>query len=140
MQMKIRNLGKPKKYGNLRRRQFIQLINRTDQYWMEILGNKLFHDLNYYDLFTQMWLQHDGTFHKSELYRLMPNISQRTAVKYVQIAIDHGFLIEHSDPQDLRSKRITMSAELKRKIELFLDYAISVFETFPPQDSQPPHS
>ena len=98
---------------------------------MDVLGDKLFHDLNYYDLFTQMWLKHDHIFHKSELHQLMPNISQRTAVKYVQIAIDHGLLIEHTDPEDLRSKLITMSAGLKRKIELFLDYSISVFEGAP---------
>jgi hypothetical protein len=102
---------------------------------MDVLGDKLFHDLNYYDLFTQMWLLLDGTtrdtFHKSELHQLMPNISQRTAVKYIQIAIDHGLLIEHMDPEDLRSRQITMSAGLKRKIELFLDYSISVFEVFP---------
>ena len=115
----------------MRRRQFVQLINRTDQYWMDILGDKLFHDLNYYDLFTQMWLKHNHTFHKSELHQLMPNVSQRTAVKYIQIAIDHGLLIEQADPEDLRSKRITMSAGLKRKIELFLDYSISVFEGHP---------
>jgi hypothetical protein len=114
--------------SNTKRRQFVQMINRTDQYWMDILGDKLFHDLNYYDLFTQMWLKHEQTFHKSEQHQLMPNISQRTAVKYVQIAIDHGLLIEHADPEDLRSKLITMSAGLKRKIELFLDYSISVFE------------
>jgi len=87
-----------------------------------------------------MWLRHNDTFYKSELHRLMPHISQRTAVKYIQIAIDHGFLVEHPDPEDLRSKRITMSADLKRKIELFLDYSISVFETFSLPDSQPPHS
>jgi hypothetical protein len=107
------------------------MINRTDQYWMDILGDKLFHDLNYYDLFTQMWLKHNQTFHKSELHQLMPNVSQRTAVKYIQIAIDHGLLIEQADPADLRSKRITMSAGLKRKIELFVDYSISVFEGRP---------
>src|SRR5690349_9893802 len=116
--------------SNTRRRQFVLLINRTDHYWMDVLGDKRFHDLNYYDLFTQMWLKHDQAFHKSELHRLMPNISQRTAVKYIQNAIDSGLLIEHADPEDLRSKRITMSPGLKRKIELFLDYSISVFETF----------
>ncbi|SDY61871.1 MarR family transcriptional regulator [Nitrosomonas sp. Nm58] len=140
MQTKIKTLAKPKKYPNTRRRQFIQLINCTDHYWMEVLGDELFHDLNYYDLFTQMWLRRNDTFYKSELHRLMPHISQRTAVKYIQIAIDHGFLVEHPDPEDLRSKRITMSADLKRKIELFLDYSISVFETFSLPDSQPPHS
>jgi hypothetical protein len=120
-----------------KRRQFVQLISQTDRYWMDVLGDKLFHDLNYYDLFTQMWLKPNQAFRKSELHRLMPNISQRTAVKYVQIAIDRSLLIEHTDPEDLRSKRITMSAGLKRKIELFLDYSISVFEAFPASPALP---
>lgn len=122
-------------YTNARRSQFIQLLNSTDQYWVDVLGDNLFHDLNYYDLFTQMWLRLNGTprhtFQKSELYQLMPNISQRTAIKYVQIAIDHGLLIEHINPEDLRSKQITMSPDLERRIELFLDYSVSLFETFP---------
>jgi hypothetical protein len=121
---------KPEKQTDARRRQLIQLINNTDQYWLDVLGDKLFHDLNYYDLFTHMWLRLGDTFHKSELYQLMPNVSQRTAVKYIQIAIDQGLLIEHIDPDDLRSKRITMSTGLKQKIEIFLDYSVSVFETF----------
>jgi hypothetical protein len=128
-------------YTNARRRQFIQLLNSTDQYWVDVLGDNLFHDLNYYDLFTQMWLRLNGiprhTFQKSELYQLMPNVSQRTAIKYVQVAIDHGLLIEHINQEDLRSRRITMSPDLERRIELFLDYSISVFETFPiPVSSQ----
>ncbi|HVW65264.1 MAG TPA: MarR family transcriptional regulator [Nitrosospira sp.] len=121
----------PDTHRDNRRRQFIQLLDSTDRYWMEVLGNKLFHDLNYYDLFTRMWLELDGTYCKSELYQLMPNVSQRTAIKYIQAAIDHGLLVEHIDPQDLRSKRIAMSDDLRQKIELFLDYSISVFEEFP---------
>jgi hypothetical protein len=61
----------------------------------------------------------------------MPNISQRTAIKYIQTAIDHGLLVERMDPRDLRSRQVTMSADLRRRIELFLDYSISVFETLP---------
>lgn len=128
-------MSSPKKQADARRRQFIHLQNDTDQYWMNVLGDTLFHDLNYYDLFTQMWLRSDDfpndTFQKSELYQLMPNVSQRTAIKYIQIAIDRGLLIEHLNPDDLRSRRITMSSDLKRKIELFLDYSISVFEALP---------
>jgi hypothetical protein len=126
-----RENGYPGAHRDIRRRQFIQLLDSTDRYWMEVLGNKLFHDLNYYDLFTRMWLKLDDTYCKSELYQLMPNISQRTAIKYIQIAIDHGLLVEHADPQDLRSKRIRMSDDLRRKIELFLDYSVSLFEEFP---------
>lgn len=123
--------GSPDMHRDIRRRQFIQLLDSTDRYWIEVLGNTLFHDLNYYDLFTRMWLELDGTYYKSELYQLMPNVSQRTAIKYIQTAIDHGLLIECIDPQDLRSKRIGMSSDLRRKIELFLDYSVSVFEEFP---------
>ena len=130
--------GYPDAHRDIRRRQFIQLLDSTDRYWMEVLGNKLFHDLNYYDLFTRMWLKLDDTYCKSELYQLMPNVSQRTAVKYVQVAIDQGLLIEHIDPQDLRSKRIGMSEDLRRKIELFLDYSVSVFEEFPLPPSPAP--
>jgi hypothetical protein len=151
-------MNPPCRYSDSRRRRFIDLLNDTDQYWVEVMGDQLLHDLNYYDLFTRMWLRsnkgRDGlgganalsasnvgsgpmeTFRKSELYQLMPNVSQRTAIKYIQIAIDNGLLIERADPCDLRSRHITMSADLKRKIEAFLDYSISVFDTFPPATSQ----
>ena len=134
-------MTKPERQTNARRRQFIQLLNNADQYWTDVLGDELFHDLNYYDLFTQMWLRLSDsscdTFCKSELYRLMPHISQRTAIKYIQMAIDHNLLIEDIDPEDLRSRRITMSADLKQKIELFLDYSISVFEALSFSASKP---
>jgi hypothetical protein len=139
-------MNSPCRYPDTRRRDFIYLLNDTDQYWVEVMGDRLFHDLNYYDLFTRMWLRlsnsrgiPDGmveAFRKSELYQLMPNVSQRTAIKYIQIAIDNGLLIERADPCDLRYRHITMSADLNRKIEAFLDYSISVFDTFPPATSQ----
>jgi hypothetical protein len=128
----------PHAHRDIMRRQFIQLLDSTDRYWIEVLGNTLFHDLNYYDLFTRMWLKLDDTYCKSELYQLMPNISQRTAIKYIQTAIDHGLLVEHADPKDLRSKRIGMSNDLRQKIELFLDYSVSVFEEFPLLTPPPP--
>lgn len=128
-------MAKPLKQSNARRREFIQLLTSIDEYWIEVLGDKLFHDLNYYDLFTQMWLDLQTAsataFRKSDLYAFMPNVSQRTAIKYVQIAIDQGLLIEHTDPTDLRSRRISMSPGLTRKIELFLDHSIAIFEAPP---------
>jgi hypothetical protein len=47
-------------------------------------------------------------------------------------------LVEHADPKDLRSKRIGMSNDLRQKIELFLDYSVSVFEEFPLLTPPPP--
>src|SRR5687768_10354650 len=124
--------ARPRRQPDEERCRFIRQLTSVDQYWVEVLGDSLFHDMNYYDLFTGMWLRHNSApdstfrFRKSELYQLMPHISQRTAVKYVQISIDHGLLIEETDPGDLRSRRITVSPDLQRRIELFLDYAIAV--------------
>ncbi len=127
--------ARPRRLPDEARRRFIRQLTSVDEYWVEVLGDSLFHDMNYYDLFTGMWLRHNSEpggafrFRKSELHRFMPHVSQRTAVKYVQISIDRGMLIEETDPADLRSRKITMSPDLQRRIELFLDYAISIFET-----------
>lgn len=128
-------MNKSKGQSHARRCQFIQFLANIDEYWIEVLGDKRFHDLNYYDLFTRMWLKlntdPNDRFRKSDLYVFMPNVSQRTAIKYIQIAIDHGLLIEHTDPEDLRSRRITMAHDLKRKIEQFLDHSISIIDELP---------
>ena len=127
--------ARPRRQPDETRCRFIRQLTSVDEYWVEVLGDSLFHDMNYYDLFTGMWLRHNSEpggafrFRKSELHRFMPHVSQRTAVKYVQTAIDRGLLVEETDSADLRSKRITMSPDLQRRIELFLDYAISIFET-----------
>ena len=83
-------MNTPCRHPDTRRCDFISLLNDTDQYWVEVMGDRLFHDLNYYDLFTQMWLRLNNrrdtpsgageAFRKSELYQFMPNISQRTTV------------------------------------------------------------
>ncbi len=128
-------MNKSQEQAHTKRCQFIQFLANIDDYWVEVLGDKRFHDLNYYDLFTQVWLKintgSNDQFRKSDLYIFMPNVSQRTAIKYIQVAIDHGLLIEHTDPEDLRSKQITMSQDLKQKIEKFLDHAISMLAELP---------
>lgn len=126
--------ARPRTQPDEARCRFIRQLTSVDEYWVEVLGDSLFHDMNYYDLFTGMWLRHSSEpgafrFRKSELYQFLPHVSQRTAVKYVQTSIDRGLLIEETDPADLRSRRITMSPDLQRRIELFLDYAISIFDT-----------
>lgn len=121
----------PRSYADRRRRAFVIALQDSDAYWGEVFGDDIFYDLNYSDLFTRMWLAGERRFKKTELYGFMPKVSHRTAVKYVQRAIEKGLLQQATDLHDRRLKLITMSADLKRKIEQFLDYSLHTFERGP---------
>ncbi len=118
----------PKKYADRRRRAFVVALQESDAHWGALFGDDVFYDLNYSDLFTRMWLARDRAFTKTELYRFMPKVSHRTAVKYVQTAIEKGLLDETVDDQDRRRRRITMSPQLLKVIEAFLDASLQTFE------------
>ena len=118
----------PKKYADRRRRAFVIALQEYDAHWGALFGDEVFYDLNYSDLFTRMWLARDRAFTKTELYRFMPKVSHRTAVKYVQTAIEKGLLDETVDDQDRRRRRITMSPQLLKVIEDFLDASLQTFE------------
>lgn len=120
-----------KSYSTGRRRAFVTALTEMDRYWGEVLEDQTFYDLNYSDLFTRMWLERDRWFRKTDLHGLMPKVSHRTAVKYIQKAIDSGLLLEKPDPDDLRCKRVAMSADLIRRIERFMDHALATFESGP---------
>lgn len=94
-----------------------------DKYWTEAFGDLDLEDLNYSDLFFQMWLQREQPLSKTGLYDFMPGISRRTAVKYVQDLIDRGLLEEHSASHDRRVKHVAMTAELSGRLERYLDFA-----------------
>jgi len=118
----------PKKYADRRRRAFVIALQESDAHWGALFGDDVFYDLNYSDLFTRMWLTRDRAFTKTELYRFMPKVSHRTAVKYVQTAIEKGLLDETVDDEDRRRRRITMSPQLLKVIEDFLDASLQTFE------------
>jgi hypothetical protein len=104
-----------------------QAILAMDSYWAENFAAEDVGDLNYCDLFTEMWLRRDEVLRKTDLYAFMPNISQRTAVKYVQHAIDTGLLEETVDSDDKRIRVLTLSQALAARIEVFLDYTYERF-------------
>ena len=83
--------------------------------------------LDYCDLFTQMWLRRKEALRKTDLYALMPNVCPRTAVKYVQSAIDGGFLLEHPGTHDRRVRLVTLSDKVREDLERFLDYSARRF-------------
>jgi len=98
-----------------------------DTFWAESFADTNLNDLNYCDLFTQMWLKRDTPLPKTELYELMPNISRRTAVKYVQKAVDQGLLVESECEHDRRMRLILLSADCLARVERFLDFTCRRF-------------
>lgn len=90
--------------------------------WAELFSETMFSDLNYCDLLTQMWLRQDQSLKKMDLYVFMPNVSQRTAVKHIQRAIELGGLIEQSCPGDKRARLLTMSDDTLLMVEQWLDF------------------
>jgi len=57
----------------------------------------------------------------------MPNISRRTAVKYVQKAVDQGLLVEKECEHDRRMRLILLSADCLVRVERFLDFTCRRF-------------
>ena len=109
------------------RTRVAQAIFDIDTFWAEIFADTEINDLNYCDLFTALWLHREDQLRKTDLYRFMPNISERTAVKYVQRAIDSGLLLEWVSDADRRVRVVTMSDGARERMERFLDYTFDRF-------------
>ncbi|MDB6060977.1 MAG: MarR family transcriptional regulator [Verrucomicrobiaceae bacterium] len=94
-----------------------------DDYWSANFIELGLNDLNYSDLFFQMWLRQGQALGKTGLYDFMPGISRRTAVKYVQELIDRKLLLEECAEDDKRVKYISLSKEIVTRLERYLDFA-----------------
>lgn len=109
------------------RSSIAQAIMDIDIHWAKTFQAAGLSHLDYCDLFTQMWLRRRQPLRKTDLYPLMPNVSPRTAVKYVQRAIDGGFLLEYPDTQDKRVRLVSLSDKVRTDLERFLDYSTRRF-------------
>ena len=98
-----------------------------DRCWAALFPEGELRDLNFCDLFTQLWLRRRVPLPKTELYDLMPNISRRTAVKYVQTSIDAGMLEEVISVADRRVHLVSLSAACEARVERFLDFTCQRF-------------
>jgi len=103
-----------------------QAIMDIDIQWAKTFQSTYL-SLDYCDLFTHMWLCRQEPLRKTDLYPLMPNVCPRTAVKYVQRAIDDGYLLEYRDELDRRVRLVSLSEEVSVDVERFLDYSTRRF-------------
>ncbi|MCC5796467.1 MAG: hypothetical protein JJU48_03980 [Methylophaga sp.] len=115
------------RYSHTSRTEAALAIFDIDTFWANSFADTGLNDLDYCDLFTQMWLKRDQLMPKTELYEMMPNISRRTSVKYVQRALERGLLEEHECEEDRRMRLVTLSADCAARVERWLDFTCQRF-------------
>ncbi|CAB3772785.1 MarR family transcriptional regulator [Paraburkholderia humisilvae] len=111
-----------KKIARTKAQAVARAILDMDFEWSAQFGELGLADLNYSDLFCQMWSGGHEQYAKTALYEFMPGVSRRTAVRYVQQLIDAGWVSETCAEHDRRIKLVRLSAEIEDRLELFLAF------------------
>lgn len=108
------------------RKQFLLALRRQDDFWSECFGED-FYQLHFSDLFTKMWQADNEPVPRSMAYQYMAHLSEQTAKKYVNQAVDAGLLEEIPNPADGRSRLIRLSAQSSQKMRRWMDYSIKAY-------------
>ncbi len=109
------------------RRDFARTLKHVGATWRTMFADEDFYSLSYLDLFTEIWLKGGDPVIKTDCYRFMGRVSRQTAKKYVERAIERGYLLEQDNPHDRRSKLIQMSRELRILLDRNYDDAAAEF-------------
>ncbi|QYD70994.1 MarR family transcriptional regulator [Paraburkholderia edwinii] len=118
-----------KKIARAKAQAVARAILDMDFEWSTQFGELGLADLNYSDLFCQMWADPQEQFAKTALYDFMPGVSRRTAVRYVQQLIDAGWLTETSAAHDRRIKHVRLASAIEERLEQFLAFVHQRFST-----------
>ena len=107
--------------------KLVMALNAFDQYWTTLFGEDEFLELHYMKLFAQMWIRQGEPMPRSDAYLCMKSLSAQTAMKYVNRAVERGYLQEVENPDDRRSRLLVMTPLLMSRVGTLLDYALDEF-------------
>jgi len=113
-------------YNNAQHQVYMAFTDKVGVNWLDVFeGNTEFYSAAYWDLLTRIW-RTGGPVRKTDALGFMTGIkSPHTAGKYVGVALEHGLLVEDDNPMDARSKLLRLSDDMKDRLDVFFDHAIS---------------
>ena len=113
------------KYNCIQRREYLHMLDSVAQRWLRLFDdNTEFYSAIYWDLLTRLWKENKPV-RRTDALRFMTSIkSAATAGKYIDEAIQQGLLCESTNPQDARSKLLTLSPDMRDRLDAFFDEAI----------------
>ena len=118
------------KYTDEQRREYLVMIDQIGRYWLRIFGNnKEFYSSDYWDLLSRIWKM-GVPVRKTDALNFMTAIkSTHTAGKYLDTAMQHGYLVETENPRDARSKLVDLSPDMRQRLDEFFDQAVDELQS-----------
>ena len=109
------------------RRLYLAMIDRVGAAWIDVFeGNTEFYSAAYWDLLTEIW-RSPGPVRKTDALKFMKAIkSAHTAGKYIDEAVRVGIVLESDNPKDARSKLLSLSPEMRARLDDFFDKALDL--------------
>lgn len=113
------------KYTDDQRKEYLNMIDHVGQNWLQVFkGDPEFYSSAYWDLLTRIW-KSNRPVRKTDALKFMIGIkSAQTAGKYLETAIEHDFIREEENPKDARSKLVSLSPEMRARLDAFFDRAV----------------
>lgn len=113
------------KFTDEQRREYLHLTDQVGMKWLEVFdGDTDFYSAAYWDLLSGIW-RAGAPIRKTDALGLMHGIkSAHTAGKYLETALARGMAVEMDNPKDARSKLVTLSPDMKQKLDTFFDTAV----------------
>ena len=117
-------------YTDAQRREYLLMIDRVGAAWLGVFGDDTeFYSANYWDLLTRLWRAGEPARKTDALGFLTAVKSAHTAGKYMERAIERGFVVETDNPEDARSRLVALSADMRARLDGFFDAAVDEIGT-----------
>ena len=112
------------------RRLYLAMIDQVGTAWIDVFeGNTEFYNAAYWDLLTEIWRSPDPV-RKTDALKFMKAIkSAHTAGKYIEEAVRVGLILESDNPRDARSKLLSLSPDMRGRLDRFFDKALALVVT-----------